>query len=124
MIEYICDNCGKRIDNLPDEVKIYPFKKHICKDCIRERIREYAKKVADAPLGYASYGQLLCIYQNLNVAYINAKTIKTPWKLPKCHVCGSEMRVTHPAEDEYICEKCMAVYDRFGNKVRDTEVKE
>lgn len=124
MIEYICDECGARIDNLPKGFRDNLSSKHYCKNCVMKWIREQAKKVADAPLGYASYDQLLCISQYLSGAHLHVMNIKTPWELPKCHVCGSEMRVTHPAEDEYICEKCMAVYDRFGNKVRDMEVKE
>ena len=124
MIEYICDNCGERIDDLPKEFKEDLSGKHICRDCIKEMIREQAKKVADAPLEHAPYGQLLCIYQNLSGAYLNAMDIRNPWELPKCPVCGSEMNAPFPARREYFCGKCMAIYDRFGNKVRDVEVKE
>ena len=124
MIEFICDNCGERIDDLPKEFRDNLSSKHYCRKCVMKWIREQAKKVADAPLEHAPYGQLLCIYQNLNGAYLNAMDIRTPWELPKCHVCGSEMCAVHPAKREYFCVKCRAIYDRFGNKVRDVEVKE
>lgn len=119
MIEYICDKCKKRIDHPPEVFKNTLSVTHICRDCIVGGIREYAKKIADAPLGYAPYEQLICIYQNISGAYINARDIKTPWDPPKCHVCGSEMRMSSPTTREYFCEKCMAIYDRFGNKIRD-----
>ena len=124
MIEYICDNCGKRIDDLPKEVREHSFEKHICRDCIKGMIREQAKKIAAAHLECAPYGQLLCIYQNLNGAYLNAMDIRTPWELPKCHVCGSEMKIPNPAVREYFCETCMVIYDRFGNKIRDVKAEE
>ena len=124
MIEYICDNCGERIDDLPEEVKEHSFEKHICRGCIKGMIREQAKKIADAPLEHAPYGQLLRIYLDLNGAYCTAMSIRTPWELPKCPVCRSEMKMHNPAAREYFCEKCMAIYDRFGKKVRDVEVKE
>lgn len=124
MIEYICDNCGERIDDLPEEFKKDLFGKHICRDCIKGMIREQAKKVADAPLEYAPYVQLLCIYQNLSGAYLNAMDIKSPWDPPICHICGSEMTMHNPVKREYFCGKCMAIYDTYGNKLRDVEVKE
>lgn len=124
MIEFICDECGAHIGSLPKEFRDNPSGKHYCRKCVMKWIREQAKKIADAPLEQAPYGQLLCIYQNLNGAYLNAMDIRTPWELPKCHVCGNEMKMRNPAARNYFCEKCMAIYDRFGNKVRDVEVKE
>ncbi len=123
MIEFICDDCGARIDDLPDEFKDNLSSKHYCRKCVTKWIREQAKKIADAPLQYASYGKLLCIYQNLSGAYGNAMDIKSPWDPPICHVCGSEMNMHNPARREYFCEKCMAVYDIYGNKIKDVKVK-
>ena len=122
MIEYICDECGAHIDDLPKEVKENSFEKHICRNCIGGIIREYAKRIADAPLSYASYGKLFCIYQNIEGAYLNAMDIKSPWDPPICHVCGSEMTMHNPVKREYFCEKCMAIYDTYGNKLRDADV--
>lgn len=124
MIEFICDECGEHIKNVPNEMKDDLSGKHYCRKCVMKWIREQAKKVVDAPLEHAPYGQLLCIYQNLSGAYLNAMDIRTPWELPKCPVCESEMKTHNPAARDYFCEKCMAIYDRFGKKVRDVEVKE
>lgn len=125
MIEYICDNCGARIDDLPKEAKENLSERHICKDCIRGWIREYAKKVADAPLGYASYDLLMHIYWNIEGAWHTVEHIVPPVQYaPVCPVCGEEMKMYAPARFEGFCEKCMAIYDRYGNKVRNVEVKE
>ena len=124
MIEYICDNCGERIDDLPEEAKKNLSEKHICRDCIRGWIREHAERIAKAPLEYAPYEQLFCIYQNLSGAYINAMDIRTPYDPFRCTVCGSEMKMHNPVKREYFCEKCMAIYDIYGNKIKDVEVKE
>ena len=97
MIEFICDGCGERIGNPPKEFRDDFFSKHYCRKCVMKWIREQAKKIAGAPLEQAPYGQLLCIYQNLNGAYLNAMDIRTPWELPKCHVCGNEMKMHNPA---------------------------
>lgn len=125
MIEYICDNCGERIDDLPEEAKKNISERHICKDCIRGMIREYAKRVADAPLGYASYDLLTYIYWNIEGAWDIARHITPPISYtPICPVCGKEMKIYAPLKYENFCEDCMAIYDRFGNKVRDVEEKE
>ena len=124
MIEFICDECGEHIKNVPNEMKDDLSGKHYCRKCVMKWIREQAKKIAAAPLEHAPYGQLLCIYQNLNYAYCNVMCIRTPWELPKCPVCRSEMKMHNPAARDYFCEKSMAIYDRFGKKVRDVEVKE
>ncbi len=125
MIEYICDNCGARIDDLPEEAKKNLSERHICKDCIKGWIREYAKKVADAPLGYASYELLTHIYWNIEGAWHYAGQIEHPASYtPICPTCGSEMKMFNPAKFENFCEKCMAIYDRYGKKVRDVETEE
>lgn len=125
MIEYICDNCGERIDDLPKEAKENLSERHICKDCIRGMIREYAKRVADAPLGYASYDLLTYIYWNIEGAWDIARHISPPISYtPICPVCGKEMKIYAPLKGENFCEECMAIYDTFGNKVRDVEAKE
>lgn len=125
MIEYICDNCGERIDDLPKEAKENLSERHICKDCIRGMIREYAKRVADAPLGYASYDLLTNIYWNIEGAWQIARHISSPVSFtPICPVCGEVMKTSNPTKRECFCEKCMAVYDTFGNKIGDVKVKE
>lgn len=124
MIEYICDKCGKRITDLPEEAKKNLSGRHICKDCIRGMIREYAKKIADAPLGYAPYRLLFYIYECLSRAYLNVADIKTPYDHLKCPVCQSELQIYNALNREYACEKCMVVYDRIGNKIKDMEGKE
>lgn len=127
MIEYICDNCGERIDDLPKEAKENLYERHICKNCIRGLIREYAKKVADAPLGYASYDLLTHIYWNIEEAWSIAEHINTSTSsysyMPVCPTCGEEMNMYSTPNCEYFCEKCMAIYDRHGNKVRDVKVQ-
>lgn len=125
MIEYICDNCGERIDDLPEEAKKNLSERHICKNCIGEWVREHARKVADAPLSWASYELLTHIYWGIEGAWHYAEQIESPISYaPVCPVCGSEMKMFNPAKGENLCEKCMAIYDRHGNKVRDVEVKE
>lgn len=125
MIEYICDNCGERIDDLPEEAKKNLSERHICKDCIREMIRGYAKRVADAPLGYASYDLLTHIYWNIEGAWDLTRHITPPVQfVPICPMCGKEMKLYAPLRCEYVCEGCMAVYDRLGNKIKDVGVKE
>ncbi len=44
------------------------------------------------------------------------------WRI--CPTCGKEMKMYAPARYECFCEKCMTIYDRFGNKVKDVELKE
>ena len=125
MIEYICDNCGERIDDLPKEAKENFSERHICKDCIKGLIREYARRVADAPLGYASYDLLTHIYWNIEGAWHIAEHISPPVQFaPICPTCGNEMKIYSPVKYEYFCENCMVIYDRFGNKIRDVEGKE
>jgi hypothetical protein len=122
MIQFICDECGAHIKDLPKEFRDNLSSKHYCRDCVVKWIREQAKKIADAPLEHAPYDQLLCIYQNLNGAYLNAMDIKSPWDPPICHVCGGEMTMHNPVKREYFCEKCMAIYDTYGNKLRDADI--
>lgn len=119
MIEYICDNCGERIDDLPEEAKVNFAQKHICKDCIRDMIRDYAKKIADAPLGYSSYDWLVNIYWNLEDALNTINHIMPPSEPYKyfCPTCGSEMKMISVVRGECFCDKCGAVYNSYGKKV-------
>ena len=114
MIEFICDICGKPIKNPPEQfLKREYVGQHVCGDCIRSQIREFAKRINDAPLGYAPYIDLIRIHQNMSYAWSLIKDVKTPFDTP-CPVCNENMKSVNIIEGKWYCGKCKAMYDRYG----------
>ena len=123
MIEFICDRCGKKIEHPPERYKENPQGTHICAECIRGWIREYAEKIAKAPLSYASYDSLMEAYQGMQMAWGNLRDVRNPFER-LCPVCGEPMKMQDPVRGIDYCPKCKALYDRYGQKLGDVKEEE
>ena len=122
-MEFICDRCGKRREHPPERYKENPQGTHICRDCIREWIREYAKKIMDAPLTYASYDSLIEVYYGMQAAWGAVQDVRSPFVRP-CPVCGEPMKMHDPVRGIEYCPKCQALYDRYGQLLGNVLEKE